>query len=85
MKHTYKIVSMLSALSAALLFAHGAMAAVSAEDAARLKTSLTPLGAERAGNASGSIPAGPAATPRPTRPIKRAASAVTRSPATSRP
>lgn len=34
-----------------------ALAAVSAEEAAKLKTSLTPLGAEKAGNADGSIPA----------------------------
>lgn len=34
-----------------------ALAAVSADDAAKLKTTLTPLGAERAGNADGSIPA----------------------------
>jgi hypothetical protein len=33
------------------------MAAVSADEAARLKTELTPLGAEKAGNKSGSIPA----------------------------
>lgn len=33
------------------------MAAVDAETAARLKSDLTPLGAERAGNADGSIPA----------------------------
>jgi hypothetical protein len=32
-------------------------AAVSAEEAARLKTDLTPFGAERAGNADGTIPA----------------------------
>ncbi len=34
----------------------GALAAVSAEEAARLGAELTPLGAERAGNADGSIP-----------------------------
>src|SRR5689334_6322452 len=34
-----------------------AQAAVSPEQAARLKTELTPLGGERAGNADGSIPA----------------------------
>jgi hypothetical protein len=33
------------------------MAAVSAEEAARLKSDLTPLGAEKAGNKDGSIPA----------------------------
>ena len=34
-----------------------ALAAVSPQEAAQLKTTLTPLGAERAGNADGSIPA----------------------------
>jgi hypothetical protein len=34
-----------------------ALAAVSADEAARLKSDLTPFGAERAGNKSGSIPA----------------------------
>ncbi|MBU4627393.1 DUF1329 domain-containing protein [Pseudomonas sp. BF61] len=41
----------------ALLLCTSAMAAVSPEEAARLGTTLTPLGAERAGNADGSIPA----------------------------
>ncbi len=62
MKHNKKIVCLLTALSASLLFAHGAVAAVSAEEASaeeagKLKTTLTPLGGERAGNADGSIPA----------------------------
>ena len=57
MKHNKKIVCLLTALSASLLFAHGAVAAVSAEEAGKLKTTLTPLGGERAGNADGSIPA----------------------------
>lgn len=57
MNHSNKIVSLLTALSASLLIAHGAMAAVPADEAAKLKTSLTPLGGERAGNADGSIPA----------------------------
>ncbi|WP_374336496.1 DUF1329 domain-containing protein [Methyloversatilis sp.] len=51
---------LMNALSAALLSlatASGALAAVTAEEAARLKTDLTPLGAERAGNKDGSIPA----------------------------
>lgn len=39
------------------LLASGAQAAVSPEEAAQLKTTLTPLGAERAGNADGTIPA----------------------------
>jgi len=41
---------------AAATAAGGALAAVSAEEAARLGAELTPLGAERAGNADGSIP-----------------------------
>ena len=44
-------------LAAALLGAMGAHAGVTPEEAARLKTELTPLGAERAGNKDGSIPA----------------------------
>ncbi|EQM66600.1 DUF1329 domain-containing protein [Pseudomonas tohonis] len=38
------------------LLAANVMAAVSADEAAKLGTSLTPLGAEKAGNADGSIP-----------------------------
>lgn len=38
------------------LFAAGVMAAVSAEEAQKLGTTLTPVGAERAGNAAGTIP-----------------------------
>ena len=38
------------------LFAASVMAAVSADEAARLGTSLTPIGAEKAGNAEGTIP-----------------------------
>ncbi|WP_085315511.1 DUF1329 domain-containing protein [Derxia lacustris] len=48
---------LLAALVAACFIATPALAAVSAEEAARLKTTLTPLGAERAGNKDGSIPA----------------------------
>ena len=44
-----------SALS--LLLCTSAMAAVSPEEAAKLETTLTPVGAERAGNADGTIPA----------------------------
>ena len=43
-------------LCAALFIAVNALAAVSPEEAARLGQDLTPLGAERAGNADGSIP-----------------------------
>ncbi|HCF6447095.1 DUF1329 domain-containing protein [Pseudomonas aeruginosa] len=39
------------------LLSCGVLAAVSPEEAAKLGTSLTPLGAEKAGNADGSIPA----------------------------
>ncbi|MBA5686159.1 DUF1329 domain-containing protein [Rugamonas apoptosis] len=46
------------AMAAALLTTGGlARAGVSADEAAKLKTTLTPLGAEKAGNANGSIPA----------------------------
>ena len=46
--------------------AGGALAAVSTEEAARLGKDLTPMGAERAGNADGSIPAwNPEGTPTP--------------------
>ena len=41
----------------ATLLALAAQAAVTADEAARLKTTLTPFGAEKAGNADGSIPA----------------------------
>jgi hypothetical protein len=44
-------------LGALLASAASALAAVSAEEAARLNKDLTPLGAERAGNAAGTIPA----------------------------
>lgn len=47
----------LSAFGAALLLAQPANAAVTADEAAKLGTTLTPLGGERAGNADGSIPA----------------------------
>jgi Protein of unknown function (DUF1329) len=40
-----------------LLGIQSAMAAVSPEEAQRLETDLTPMGAERAGNAAGTIPA----------------------------
>jgi hypothetical protein len=42
---------------AAMLFAASACAAVSADDAAKLHSELTPLGAEKAANADGTIPA----------------------------
>ena len=40
-----------------MIFCSPVSAGVSAEEAARLKSDLTPLGAERAGNADGTIPA----------------------------
>ena len=45
------------AITAAFAAPFAAHAAVSADEAAKLKTTLTPLGAERAGNKDGSIPA----------------------------
>ena len=53
--HNKTLISTLCGL--ALLTGGLAQAAVSPEQAARLKTDLTPMGAERAGNADGSIPA----------------------------
>ncbi|EWC42971.1 DUF1329 domain-containing protein [Stutzerimonas stutzeri] len=53
MKTTRKLFSVL----AFSLLASSVMAAVAPEEAAKLGTSLTPLGAEMAGNADGSIPA----------------------------
>tara|TARA_R110000822_G_scaffold173299_2_gene312917 strand:+ start:15015 stop:16367 length:1353 start_codon:yes stop_codon:yes gene_type:complete len=45
------------AMAAAVMGAGAAFAAVTAEQAEALKTTLTPLGGEKAGNADGSIPA----------------------------
>lgn len=47
---------MLSAFCLSTFVASGAMAGVSADEAAKLSSELTPMGAERAGNADGSIP-----------------------------
>ena len=47
---------LLSTLSISIC-ASTAFAAVSPDEAAKLKTTLTPMGAEKAGNADGSIPA----------------------------
>lgn len=56
----------LAALSLGTLLASSAFAAVSPEQAARLGKDLTPMGAEMAGNADGSIPAwNPQGTPIP--------------------
>lgn len=46
-----------AALSAALMVSQSAHAGVPAAEAARLKSELTPMGAEKAGNKDGSIPA----------------------------
>ncbi|WP_339485746.1 DUF1329 domain-containing protein [Pseudomonas sp. EL_65y_Pfl2_R95] len=51
-KHT-----LIGAAIALVLFTGSTLAAVSAEDAAKLGTTLTPFGAEKAGNAAGTIPA----------------------------
>jgi hypothetical protein len=48
---------MLAVSAFSSLLASGALAAVSPEEAAKLAKELTPMGAERAGNADGSIPA----------------------------
>lgn len=52
-----KIVEKIACGFLAVPLAFSALAGVSAEDAAKLKTSLTPFGAERAGNKDGTIPA----------------------------
>jgi hypothetical protein len=54
---TFKLTLLAAVVGGALSFSHIAAAAVSAEEAATLKTTLTPLGAEKAGNKDGSIPA----------------------------
>ena len=50
-------IAKLAAIALALVAASGAHAAISAQEAARLGAELTPLGGEKAGNASGTIPA----------------------------
>ena len=54
---TFKVSIVSAAVLAVLAFANASHAAVSEEDAAKLKTTLTPLGAEKAGNKEGTIPA----------------------------
>lgn len=51
-----KTLLLVPSLTVGLLFSGLALAAVDAETAARLKNDLTPFGAERAGNADGTIP-----------------------------
>lgn len=53
----FKFALLAAAVGGTLGFANLAAAAVSADEAAQLKTTLTPLGAEKAGNKDGSIPA----------------------------
>jgi len=61
-----KAISTAAAFGISVLIAAGAGAAVSPEEAARLGKDLTPLGAEAAGNADGSIPPwNPGGTPVP--------------------
>lgn len=52
-----KKISLVAAIAALMAGAGAAIAAVSADEAAKLKTTYTPLGAEKAGNAAGTIPA----------------------------
>ncbi len=52
-----KMILQFGTVLALSLLAVNVMAAVSAQEADKLGTSLTPLGAEKAGNADGSIPA----------------------------
>lgn len=66
MKTTRKLFSVL-ALS---LLASSVMAAVSPEEAAKLGNSLTPLGAEKAGNADGTIPEWTGGLPTDAAPLK---------------
>lgn len=54
---THRVALGVLAIAISALAALPASAAVSAAEAARLKTDLTPAGAERAGNADGTIPA----------------------------
>jgi len=67
MKTLLKILLFVSTLCILLIGSHSAMAGVSAKEAEKLKTTLTPLGAEKAGNAEGTIPAwdGGLTTPAP--------------------
>lgn len=52
-----KLSTCIIAVSLALVFTGSAMAAITSEEAKHLGTTLTPVGAEKAGNADGSIPA----------------------------
>jgi len=57
MHRKHLLAALISGVCAGLFVAPLAQAAVSADEAAKLKTTLTPLGAERAGNKDASIPA----------------------------
>lgn len=57
MKTTRSLLKSSAMLFALSLLSTSVLAAVSAEEAAKLGTSLTPIGAEKAGNAAGTIPA----------------------------
>ena len=57
MKPNMKIAAVVIALGFEFLASHSAFAAVSADEAAALKSTLTPMGAEKAGNKEGTIPA----------------------------
>jgi hypothetical protein len=72
------------ALVAAAAAACCAHAGVTADEAAKLKTTLTPLGAEKAANAAGTIPAWTGGFTTPIPGDKPAAAAATRSRARSR-
>ena len=53
----FQVILRVTLLGVAIAVADSATAAVTAEEAAKLKSDLTPFGAERAGNKDGSIPA----------------------------
>jgi hypothetical protein len=57
MQMTFNSITRAALLGTLLASSALAMAGVTAEEAAKLKTTLTPLGAERSGNAAGTIPA----------------------------
>ncbi|MNO63647.1 hypothetical protein D3C76_543560 [compost metagenome] len=59
-----------SCILALTLLASQVMAAVPADEAAKLGTTLTPLGAEKAGNAAGTIPAWTGGLPKDAAPIQ---------------
>lgn len=58
--------TLFSSLLLTSMMAFGAQAAVTPEEAAQLKTALTPLGAEKAGNKDGAIPAWTGGDAKPT-------------------